>query len=539
MRMIQSQKMIKATHSFMRIDFSPWILCLLFFCFDLIIQSYRITFAPDLFADEGAYYVVGRNLAAGLGLTQIDGTIFVWHPPLYMLLQAMVLKLFGLVDADPVVAILHLRLINVTASAFTAALLFLIGYRLKGRRTGVVIALLFCLDPYVQRINRRNMIETVAMLLVVLGVYLYMSQLHAKRYRITAAVLIGFVCGLAILTKEVMAVGLVILLCFALLFQREHLKQACVSAATAFAVYSVYPIWLFMSGSQQPYLDMKVSQLFRFVARLVYQTSTEKSDPATASANAPLVTGGSISFWQSASINLVPYAFSYITLLVAAGLALLLLIGRRSQEERLIATWLIVLYAFIGVGVVAGKISDQFFYYLIVPALVVVGYVIAKMIEHCILVWTDRRPLHRARRFTHSGILSFFVVWVALVGLDWNVSVYTNLYIFGQDNIYVDLTKYIKTHIPPGTLIEFGNDLSNYLLPQYQLRFDRDGESIRNYQARYFVLSTKEAWGNYVDVTPELYSWVESHSDVHFEQYGNTYWNVKLFKIRPPEVSSP
>ena len=125
----------------------------------LLLHGYRLEQAPDLFADEGLYYIVGANVARGRGLTDLFGALFFWHPPLYMLVEALFLKLRGLEFGDPLVAVLALRQINVVYSALTAICLYLLGRRLHSERAGLLMAALFIIDPYIQRINRRNMLE--------------------------------------------------------------------------------------------------------------------------------------------------------------------------------------------------------------------------------------------------------------------------------------------------------------------------------------------------------------------------------------------
>src|SRR6266511_4827828 len=109
---------------FVRSDLLSALLCGFFICLTFALLSYRINVAPDLFADEGLYYTVGHNIAMGQGLRELNGEVFVWHPPLYPLIEAAYLKLFGLVGAQPISAIYRLRLINVLAATLTTGLLF-------------------------------------------------------------------------------------------------------------------------------------------------------------------------------------------------------------------------------------------------------------------------------------------------------------------------------------------------------------------------------------------------------------------------------
>src|SRR5205807_10037636 len=53
----------------------------------LFVHGYRLNVAPDIFSDEGIYLLVGANLARGAGLT-LNHSVFQWHPPVYMLVEA-------------------------------------------------------------------------------------------------------------------------------------------------------------------------------------------------------------------------------------------------------------------------------------------------------------------------------------------------------------------------------------------------------------------------------------------------------------------
>ncbi len=99
----------------------------------LLVHGYRLSVAPDVFSDEGIYLLVGNSLASGAGLT-INHSVFLWHPPAYMLVEAVYIKLAGLTNADPLVALLSVRYLNIFFSASTAVLLMLRAIRLDRDR---------------------------------------------------------------------------------------------------------------------------------------------------------------------------------------------------------------------------------------------------------------------------------------------------------------------------------------------------------------------------------------------------------------------
>jgi hypothetical protein len=140
-----------------------------------LVHGYRLSAAPDVFSDEGIYLGVATNLARGAGLT-LNDTVFLWHPPAYMLVEAAYIKMAGLASTDPITALLSVRHLNVFFSASTAVVLVLFGNKLHSYKAGLVAAALFIVDPYVQRIDRRGMLETLAMLFVLLGLYMFFTE---------------------------------------------------------------------------------------------------------------------------------------------------------------------------------------------------------------------------------------------------------------------------------------------------------------------------------------------------------------------------
>ena len=217
----------------------------------LLIHGYRLSAAPDVFSDEGIYLLVGTSLARGAGLTLNHG-VFLWHPPAYILVEAAYIKLAGLTNADPLSALLSVRYLNIFFSACTAALLMLFGRKLHSYKAGLIMAALFLMDPYVQRINRRDMLETLAMLCVLLGVYIFFTRRpHLTMWQRVGS---GVAFGLAMLTKEAMFLELFALIATVMWFRRSQLCDVAWVVAIACAVYLPYPAWALAVGQGNSYL---------------------------------------------------------------------------------------------------------------------------------------------------------------------------------------------------------------------------------------------------------------------------------------------
>ena len=176
-----------------------------------LVHGYRLGIAPDIFSDEGSYLIVGTNVARGIGLVE-NGSVFMWHSPAYMLVEAAYLKLVGLTNAEPLAALLSVRYLNIFFSAMTAVLLMLFVHKLHSYKAGLIAVALFLMDPYVQRINRRGMLETLAMLFVLLGLYIFFTHRpHLTKWQHLGS---GTAFGLAMLTKEPMFLELLALIVY-------------------------------------------------------------------------------------------------------------------------------------------------------------------------------------------------------------------------------------------------------------------------------------------------------------------------------------
>lgn len=164
----------------------------------------------------------------------------------------------------------------------------------------------------------------------------------------------GVAFGLAILTKELVALALLALLAFAVCARRTQLGAALRVAAVATLVYAVYPLWAVAVGQGERYLLFKLGGVLRFL-NLFRDRPELMPDPNLAPISGPPLI-------ETISVTLDQYIASYI--LIAAGavlIAVLFLRQRQRVEAAYLLSWAAVTYGYIGFGIVFGRISDQFF----------------------------------------------------------------------------------------------------------------------------------------------------------------------------------
>ncbi len=507
----------------------------------LFVHGYHLSTAPDIFSDEGVYLLVGSDIARGLGLT-VDNSTFLWHPPGYMLIEAAYLKLTGLVNADTLTAVLGARYLNVFFSACTAVVLVLFGRKLHSYKAGLFTAALFLMDPYVQRINRRNMLETLAMLCILLGLYIFFTRRsHLMKWQRCIA---GIIFGVALLTKEPMFLELLALVIYVLLFRRHQLRDVIWVATIATSIYLLYPLWTIISGQWNGYLSYKLFGISRITALVT------SHQPAPASGNITLVVATRSYLLTSLLDRLVQYGTSYLLIAFAAFFTCLLVFRYR---HLLAARYLIVWSVFsFGFGLVLGKVSDQYFYYLIVPSIVVSGYILAIFFEMGLLPFVKKvlkkkvlkkamaeRALISRKDYARPSLLSaaYRMMWKPILVffclmLLYNSFVWARTYAFGSDDAYMDIVRYVEANIPRGTMIETSDDVAVYYLSSsYVTLLDRDTQTIIDRHARYFIMSSKDAEGGLDDMTPQLYNWVIANSYPMLEETDLSFGKLGLYEL--------
>jgi 4-amino-4-deoxy-L-arabinose transferase-like glycosyltransferase len=483
-----------------------------------------------MFSDEGLYLLVGKNLARGAGLTGDHGPFF-WHAPLYMLVEAAYIRAAGLLSLDPIRLLFAVRWLNVVFSGATAALLVLFGRRLRGLGAGALMATLFVLDPYVQRINRRGMLETLAMLTVLAGLYFFISQPTMSRRR---WLLSGIAFGLAALTKEAMLLELLTLVAYAA-WDRSQLWSVIRTIAVTFATYLVYPAWAFATGQGGTYLAFRLYDVRRVTNLLIGASAP------TSPVGRPPTSEKTLSVTNLSAL-LDQYAMTYMLLALAVvALAVLLLKHRAWPEARYVALWATVSFAVMGV---LARISDQYFYYLVVPAIVVTSCVAVDILHSArrrqSVEPSDSNLRHRVTTFPAMAWLLLLLIGPAMSA--YNAYVWIEKFGTGSDTAYSAILDSLPQKVPEGSTIVVSDDVPNFFLPtnaSYNIRFDRDPAVVIARHEEYFIMSSKDSWAGYDAMSPEFYTWVLSHSQPLLVVRDDSFWTLGLYRLSLASVNAP
>lgn len=305
-----------------------------------VVREYRLGPSYGIFVDEITYLRLGVSMATH-GTVDLYGEPFFLHPPLFFVLEAAVLRLTDL-PGDIIEAVYRYRQINVALAGMTAAALFAIVARLTRQWVGpLVVATLYAVDPFAIRMTSRILLEPAAGLWIVCGYLVLVNALLAtppddgahprhRRWLRARWILGGVLFGMAILTKEPVALFTVVPLVVAAALRWVPRAGVGLAVLTAAVTYAIYPLAVLVSGQWPRFIDEKVSGLMRLSGTLQEYGFN---------------TAGSASFVDRIIERLDTLAGTYVILALGTmACAYLLRSGRNA--ERLVALWAAAAYGY-------------------------------------------------------------------------------------------------------------------------------------------------------------------------------------------------
>lgn len=469
------------------------------------IRAIGLERANDLFVDELIYAQIGNSVAQGHTPT-FDGTHFYLHPIGSFLLDAAFIETFG-VGSSPVMDLVYdLRWLTALLGAVTVVL----GFRLLRKVVPLPIALggaaVLAFDPFVLRNDSRVMLETPATMwtlgawLLLLGVLTNPATPWVRRWR---EVGVGVVFGLALITKDMTAIQILVPLVLAVLWRRTLAPaQAARIVLGSLVPYAVLVAVVAANGELGEWGSQKLGGIRRMIG-LDQMTGFHAS-------NASLV--------DRLVAELSRFGTSYVLL----GLCLFAGLGTvfaRSTARRLmgligVSTGLFGVYA-----VVAGALEEQFGYYTVVVAVVVAATSIAEL--------RDRRP---ALRRPLAIAASVFVAATLALGISARATV---------DDTLPQARAWTDTHLPAGARVGLTG-------PVAQLAFlPRDGwgewpslSELRDQGAQYVLTSSQPLEQGYGDAAPQLLTWLTRNARPVFTAHGPTNGDTTVWQVDQPTLDA-
>jgi 4-amino-4-deoxy-L-arabinose transferase-like glycosyltransferase len=520
--------------------FSQVLLSLLIFGLAFGLVVWRNDQAPDLLTDEILYSRLGMRVLNEGAVVWDHGTMSVIHPPYYYLLNSVFLGITGTPGAELLAPgnifefVYHDRILNALLAGISAVIIFGIGLRLRGLWLGLLLTLLFVFDPFGIRINRRAMLETLAGLLSLIGLLIFITG-SKKIRKLGYGILAGIFFGAGILTKElafILPLAVLIYGLWEVLQKDQDWRYPIITAGISLTSYLVFPIWILYTGNWTRFINVKTLALERLVG-LVH----------TSGWNRP-----GVSFLDFLLNRLLDYGSSYLILLLGGIATLVILIRHRNEPMgRLLGTWGVLIYPLYGFITLFGSGNDQFFYFLLLPSIILLGYAVIEKDDRGMnrlvtrswnLMRSQPRALFRMRD-RNSGILIGFIILILVVIIPFNIFSWISNYGVGLDTGYLQLSNYIQSNIPAGTPINASGDSLKYMyfLPNHPIAEAESQQDALNLGVKYFVIVPKDIQSKFGKVSEEFASWIISNGQLIFSTSGDTYGDIFMYIV--PHIGEP
>jgi hypothetical protein len=233
------------------------------------------------------------------------------------------------------------------------------------------------------------------------------------------------------------------------------------------------------------------------------------------------------------SQRLIDYGSSYMFIGLGGISTLGLSIwARHLRPARLLISWGLTLYPIFAFIALAGSGNDQFFYFLLVPAIVLVGYSLVTISE----IKKVRLPFHRVNQFI--GRLSvnaekFAPLTLLLLVLPYGAIQWWTKYGTGDDNGYAQFTRFVQANLPPQAPLNASGDpiKFHYFFPSRPILDAATPAEAIQAGVHYFALTPKDIRYRYGETSPELARWIEQQGKLLKAFNGDSYGDIYLYSI--------
>lgn len=497
-----------------------------------VARAYHVAWSLDIYVDEFTYLDLARHLLDhGRVATEVGP--FYLHPPGFFLLAALYLKATQ-VGGSLIEQVQSLRFLTIILATLLDVAVFVVAYRLRGFWAATSAGVLFAVDPFLVRFGSLVMLETAAVFWAIAGMAVLAAAV-AGRHPPSArnALLTGLLFGFAILTKDLMVFITVLPLAILCALDRNAypIRRAAVSIVTAGLVYGAYVGWVAAIGDLPVFLAQKLHGLRR-AAGAVQESGF----------NQP----GQISLSHAVLNNVFPYGMTYA--LMALGLvAAVVLFFYRGRANRMAAVWMGSAVAYMSYAVVKGTLEEQYFYMLLVMAILAVSVAAPQVLERVAarpraFTLIRRRPsASSGRRWAAAAAL----MAVTLVAFD--AGVWLSLR-SQADNGYERLTAYMASEMPAGSTVAVdpgdalwvaatrpfpdvmrqgqGLPYANQVLGPWATKV-----SDRDHHAQYVIVNEKLVRDHYAVGSPAYYAWLTNTGTPVFSFEGDSYYRLAIYRL--------
>ena len=530
-----------------------WIAAIFVGAITFSLRALNLGQSFEIFIDEYTYLEISQSVAKSFQV-MLYGHPFYLHPPAYFFIEAAFLRLFP-PGGDTIHTIYATRFINVIISSISAALLFLIAQRARGWLPGILVAVLFGLNPFVIKMNSLNMLETSALGFIIAGYWIlvsgmrnsndslwslsWVSRMIPKRFSrgsskkrrlrrrkhnndrqtVPAALALeplealpmwrlawaGLFFGLALLVKESTSFLTLVplLVCFVLQWVIRR-RDAVIIGMVASLIYSIYPLVVFLSGDWAVYSQQKFRGILRFLG-ILHITGFNKA--------------GGPSLSASIIHRLEMYGTTYLLIALGA-IAAVLLIANRGRITRLIGILVVSSFAMMVYLIFLGTLEEQYFFYLVVPCILACGIGVSLIKDSFVY-----------QRFGRQLLILF--VCGALLFTGWDTYQWIDTHT-RRDNGYEQMLAYLRKNVPGGAKVASTSETGQYVLEGYLTGpwgMWYTVEALKKYKPDYLLVTPQTVRWNYGSSADKLFSWIEAHGTLTYQVSGRQGNRIELYDL--------
>ncbi|MFJ4284652.1 hypothetical protein ACIPY0_03300 [Paenarthrobacter nicotinovorans] len=458
----------------------------------------------ELWVDEMLYVRLGESMTSGGFPTLPDGPFFL-HPPGYFMLEAIVVRVFGM-TGDIIDVTLHLRWLNSILGAVTVGLGFLLVRRLATNTAAWLTAVLLAFEPFVLRNNSHAFLETSAMVPALGGMLILVGARVPRNrtrwfLRLAAS---GLLFGYAILCKDFFFICTLAPVGAAVVWKKTlHWREALVLAVFGFLPYGTYLLVVAVTGHFDDWLWAKTNGVVRM-------SGLEKSTGFTAEGSPSLV---SRLIEQSGH-----FGTSYI-LLGLCPLVGLLLCFSRHHSRRLVGLVGLALGAAGIYSAAFGTFEEQYGY----------GVMVAGVLCSVLMVveFKERYPRMRTALSTLSVL---FVVSTVVLGLRTELT---------PDDGFARADDWIQVNLPADARVSVTNSTGQFAyMDDPRFGIWPSAPLMQQNGASYILTQSAPTSQGYGYANPTMLAWLKQHATPMITTPGPTNGETTIWFVDPADLES-
>lgn len=453
----------------------------------------------ELWVDEMLYVRLGESVAAGEFPTLPDGPFFL-HPPGYFLLEAGVVKIFG-ITGQIIEVTLQLRWLNAVMGAVTVGLGFLLVRKLATPTAAWLTAVLLAFEPFILRNNSHAFLETTAMVPGLAGLLLLVSPRGSqhKPFSFLRLATAGLLLGYSILCKDFFLICTVAPVVAAMVWKKSFpWRKGLVVTGFGFLPYVAYLVVVAAHGHFPSWVWAKSNGLVRM-------SGVEKTTGFTSEGSPSIV---SRLIEQSGH-----FGTSYFLLGLCPVVGLLLCFSHH-PGRRLMGLAGAALGAAGVYSAVFGTFEEQYGY----------GVMVAGAICS-VLVVVEIRERYPKTRLTLAVISVCYVVLTVILGLRTALTL---------DNGFVRANDWIQANLPADARISVTNSTGHFAY-MHDSRFGiwPSAPLMKQNGVSYILTQSKPTSQGYGYANRTMLAWLKEHATPMVTTAGPTNGETTIWWVDP------